>query len=477
MTTNGNISSDASTFRPQALWRWWVGELRAMIPTSVVGWVVGDVAVTDVAMDKSGIALLRPDQGKQAGYAQIPSDAIATSPLLRELRAKGQDHVRLLLRDDQVLTRPVTLPAAIEENLREAIGFELDRHTPFKASQAYYDVRILKRDASRESIEVGLVAAARAVVDPLVAAIRNAGLVVASIGVISTDALGGQMPELLPVTEKPAQKWGNLLKLHLALLACVCVLGLIALLLPIWQKREQVKELLPVIDKTTAEYDATVRIQDEYTRLASEYNYIAGKKHALQPALAVVEELTRISPDTTWAQSLDLKTNGKTRELTIVGEAQSASKVIETLEQSPFFQNATQRSPTQRGSQPNTERFHVATEVKPRTMPTATPSDEQVPAATGPVTATVAVGAPDSTNGPASTGSAAGATGAKSTAVQGPGAGTATQKADATPPAVSPPAGAPATPAAQPAPTQPKQLPLTVLPQSSTPPAAPVKQP
>lgn len=479
--TTADHSVAVNPSRLEAFVHWWSGELRAMTPPAVIGWVVGDVAVTDLSMDKTGIVLLRAEAGGFTVVSRISADAVATSPLLPELRAKGHDQIRLLLTADQVLTRKLNLPMAIEENLREAIGFELDRHTPFKAGQVYYDVKVLKRDQQRDSIEVGLVVAARNVVDPLVSALRGAGMSVASIGLVDSTPLGGRMPELLPFGEKPARRWGNLLKLNLGLLAGAVVLGLVALLLPIWQKRELVKELLPIVAKTGAEYETTVKIQDEYARLAGEYNFLSAKKYAAQPALAVLEELTRISPDTNWTQSLDLKISGKTRELTIIGEALSASKVIETLEQSPMFQNATQRSPTQRGSQPNTERYHVATEVKPKAVPAAIIPDEKsvapapvvaAPSApaqidkSAPAPAPVAATAPSPVNGapePAST--------AASAPVPAPGT-------------TAPPVGGPVAPVATVAPAAatapeatPKQLPLTVMPQNTNPAAAPRKQP
>ena len=381
MTVSSNISATATSPNGfQTLWHWWLDELRAMIPPVAMGWLVGDVAVTDVTLSKTEIALLRHESGKHVSSAPIPIADMLTSPVLREMRTSGNDQVRLLLQHDQVLVKTLTLPAAIEENLREAIGFELDRHTPFKPDQVYYDVSVVSRDPQRESIAVTLAAAARSIVDPLVATLRNAGFAVVAIGILG-DTYGAQMPELLPAAEKPARKWGNLVRLNLALLALTAIFALIALLLPIWQKREKVVALNPVMAKTNTEYTSTLQIQDEFTRLANEYNYIAGRKHTAQPALVVLEEFSRISPDTTWVQSLDLKTSGKTRELTLIGEAQTASRVIESLEQSALFQNATQRSPTQRGSQPNTERYHVATELKPKLAPAAVAVEALAPPA------------------------------------------------------------------------------------------------
>jgi general secretion pathway protein L len=238
------------------------------------------------------------------------------------------------------------------------------------SGQAYYDVKLLKRDAQRDTIEVLLAVAARATVDPLLATVRQAGLSVDGVTVAGTETAGKPI-ELLPAGDKPARKWGNLLRLNLALLAGALLLGLVALLLPIWQKREAVIALNPLVGKSAADYEVSRRVHDEYTKLATEYNYITAKKQSMYPSLAILEEVTRISPDTTAAQSMDLKSTGKTREVTLIGEAQAASRVIEALEQSPLFQNASQRSQTRKGSLGTNEWFHVATEVKPKLLPAA----------------------------------------------------------------------------------------------------------
>ena len=372
------INALPRTTRLSEYWQWWTGELRALIPQRLMNWVVGDVAVTDMMIEASGVTLIHSVSGKATTSAVIPFAETATHPLLAELRTKGQGQVRVLLGADQVLQKRISLPAAIEENLREVMGFELDRHTPFVASQAYYDVKLLRRDPQRDVIDVLLAVAARAVVDPLLAAVRQAGLSVEGITVVGADS-AGQAIELLPARDKPARKWGNLLRLNLALLAVALLLGLVALLLPIWQKREEAIALNPLIGKSAVEFEVSQRINDEYTRLANEYNYIVGKKHSMYPSLAILEELTKISPDTTAAQSMDLKSTGKTREVTLIGEAQVASKVIEALEQSPLFQNATQRSQTRRGSLGTNEWFHIATEVKPKSLPPSILADEKPP--------------------------------------------------------------------------------------------------
>ncbi|MEO8101070.1 MAG: PilN domain-containing protein [Betaproteobacteria bacterium] len=390
--------------RLSEFWQWWTDELRALVPARLLSWVVGDVAVTDLIVDAQAITLVRRESGKLMPTARIPLGEVATHPLLRELRAQGQAQVRVLLGADQVLQKILSLPAAIEENLREVMGFELDRHTPFVSSQAYFDVKLLRRDPQRDTIEVLLAVAARAVIDPLLVSVRQAGLSVDGITVAGRES-EAQPIELLPANDKPARKWGNLPRLNLALLGVAILLGLLALLLPIWQKREAVIALNPLVGRANADFEVSRRIHDEYTKLANEYNYITGKKQGMHASLAILEELTRISPDTTVVQNLDLKSNGKTREVTLIGEALSASKVIEVLEQSPLFQNASQRSQTRKGSLGTNDWFHVATELKPKPLPAATilGAADPVVAAPPAVTAPVATAPPVAPEAPAKT--------------------------------------------------------------------------
>lgn len=420
--------------RIQSFVAWWLSELKAMIPVGVRSWFVGDTTLVDVKVDGASIKVL-PADGKAVVESVNVADAKSSAVLLA-MRASGRDSVRLLLTSDQLLVKRLQLPMAIEENLREAIGFELDRYTPFKADQAYYDARVLRRDTNKESIEVQLGVAPRAVVDPLLATLRRVDLSVGAVGAAKGVASGDDF-DLLPAGERPAQKWGKHLKLNAVLLAVALGLALIALLLPIWQKREKVLELIPQVAKASAEFTGSQRQYDEYSKLAGQYNYITGKKHAQQPVLVIMEELARISPDTTYFQSLELKSTGKIREVTMLGEAQSASKVLEGLEQSPLFQNASQRAQTTRGSQPNTERYHVSTEVKAKPLPPMSVAlvDSVVPPAVPPITP--AEPAPRATN------AAAGATVPPPAAAPAPAPAAAPAATPAAPAAMTTPASAP----------------------------------
>ena len=63
-TIDGNIEAQAGVARAPDFWHWWTGELRALVPSRVVSWLVGEVAVTDVKVDAAGLSLLKTEAGR-----------------------------------------------------------------------------------------------------------------------------------------------------------------------------------------------------------------------------------------------------------------------------------------------------------------------------------------------------------------------------------------------------------------------------
>jgi general secretion pathway protein L len=330
---------------------WWISELRGVFQPLIEKYWVDRADTIDIRLPAEGEAVLPP-------------------------KLNGRD-VRVLVDWAHVLRKTVSYPAVVEENLAMVLASDLDRQTPFTADQIYLTHRVLARTESADGvarIDVELTMVLRRVVAPLIERIRISGGAVYSV--IITDPADGHAVELLPVAERAPRRLSQLQKINLGLLATLIALFLAAIVVPIAQRRAEVLELQPMVDKAKNEADATRKIEAEFQRLSQEYQIATTKKYQAYAAVDIIEELTRLSPDTTWLQSLEMKSppgagknKSSIREVQLIGEAASASKMIEALEQSPLLQNTTQRAQTTRGSQPNTERFQIATELKPRVMP------------------------------------------------------------------------------------------------------------
>jgi general secretion pathway protein L len=293
------------------------------------------------------------------------------------LEGAGETHsrARLCLTREEALVRRVTLPAATEENLEQVLGFEMDRLTPFRSEDVYFDHRVVARDSVAGQLQAQLAVARRDVVDAKVDRLRAWGASVQ--GVTVQDDAAAQTPlDLLPRELRGQREAGGSWFLVPGLVILVCALLAVALLYPAYRKRDAVVSLQPALAKARQEAEATDVIRSALERQVTDYNFLAARKLGNWPALAFVEEVSRLLPDNTWVNQMDVKSSGKTREVQVTGETASASKLIEIFEQSSVLQNATPKGAVTRGSTPGTERFMIVAEAKPRAVPPARPLAE-----------------------------------------------------------------------------------------------------
>jgi Tfp pilus assembly protein PilN len=93
-------------------------------------------------------------------------DLIASSieGFLKESRFRGKN-LFLGLPRDQVVFKYLDMPIAIEENLRNALQYEMDRYTPFTADDVYLDYQIISRDKERQTLRLLLIAVKKELLD------------------------------------------------------------------------------------------------------------------------------------------------------------------------------------------------------------------------------------------------------------------------------------------------------------------------
>ncbi|MDH5265929.1 MAG: PilN domain-containing protein, partial [Betaproteobacteria bacterium] len=123
------------------------------------------------------------------------------------------------------------------------------------------------------------------------------------------------------------------------------------------------------------------RLAKEIEKIAGERNFVLARKHSQYPMVMLLEDLSRLLPDTTWIQQLEVKPGVKGRDVQFYGETGSSSQLIETLEKSGVMSNANFKSPLTKGVTPNSERFFLGAELKARPMPDPIPESSLVPPA------------------------------------------------------------------------------------------------
>jgi general secretion pathway protein L len=314
--------------------RWWLGELSSMSPAWMRSTSLNAASFTLVPLDQASAQFTRPDAANQRDLA-------------------------LTLPPDRVLRKTLTLPLATEENLRQVLEFQMEQHTPFPAAKLYLGYWVTGRDFEQGQLSVEFVATPRDAVD---AAIKTlGGLTLPVRAVFAADMLAtGNLVNLLPAglgkapstLRHGANPW---------LAALVALLAITAIAMPVVIKREAVVQLLPWVEKGKKAAETVDTLRRELAARVDKHNYLLEKRQSAPTVIQALEELTRVLPDDTWVQTLDIK--GK--ELQIQGETASSVRLIGLFEQSSMLREASFRSPLTKGQTSGTEHYQLALQIRP----------------------------------------------------------------------------------------------------------------
>ncbi len=368
--------------------RWWAAELAPLVPAPARSAVARRRLRPVVAFGREGAAVWRPvmREGRVAmeRVADIPLEgdpaaveaaghqALASVARVAYGGVTGTPRVRIAIQPSAVLRRTLALPTAVEENLRQAIGYDLDRLTPFKADEVYFDAVIASRDAARGTIAVDFAAVRRPVVDAAVAHVTGWGAEVHSVSPDDPATASPSRLNLVPdearVAPAPWKRWQFWVPLAgLALVAAVAVV------LPVWQKRDYAIAVINKADAARQQAAVSERLRSELERAASDYNFALERKYAWPPIVRVLDAVTRALPDDTWLTQLEIRTLPKgrerDREIVMRGESANAGRLIPVLEETGIVAQVAPRSPTTKIQPGPGEIFDLGAQLKPLARP------------------------------------------------------------------------------------------------------------
>jgi general secretion pathway protein L len=272
--------------------------------------------------------------------------------------APAKASVTLALPRAEIVTRPTQLPLAAEENLREVVGFEMDRLTPFSRDEVYYACRVTGRDARAGRLHIDVLLAPRRKVDALLADLRGRGLRVAAVDVASATPGRPLGVNLLPQAARPApSRLGR--AVAGVLTAAAVVLLVVALQVPLQRKADYAAALSERVAAERARVAVLQRLREEIAGLKSPDASLQDLKRESALTLTLLDQVTRLLPDDAWLNQLTL--NGD--RLDLAGFSPSSSKLITTFEESPQFSETVFRAPVTQDPRLGLERFSLSMRV------------------------------------------------------------------------------------------------------------------
>jgi general secretion pathway protein L len=335
---------------------WWGGELRTLLPVRWHAFFSGG----------NVWCLLRHEQGewhvRRSGQAETSppwSDALDAPAQQAMLGAAvaGIDRqdlrLALCLPQDAVLRRRLLLPEAARDNLRQIGAFEMDRQTPFRTEQVYYDLREMPGPAPAGRISAELVAAPRAAVDAKLEHLRNAGIAIDAVDLCDGNTrLGVNLlpPEMARVHHDPRRR------LNLALAAAVVVLLLLCLGEWLHNRQDTLATMQSQVDDMRADAQKIATLRKQLEDSSGAAGFLARRKTGSIAVVDVLQDLTARIPDDTWLERFTIDSNG---HIGIQGQSAKAAPLIDALQSSKLITGANFQGVIQRDPATNKERFYM----------------------------------------------------------------------------------------------------------------------
>jgi general secretion pathway protein L len=344
---------------------WWFGELVACIPSALRQLVAGRQRLLYLLLRDDGTEIFEGGE-KPRPFARLEPDApdAAQRVLLKRLEEKGPwAEVLAVIPSERALHRRLPLPAAVAENLRESVGFDIDRLTPFKAEEVVYQARIAGLDRQRGQVICELTVVPRATVDAALKRAMTLGVRPDRIAVEPPEETGAAAAPIdLPMAPGGrADRWLPW-RLPAALVGLAAALALISLLLHF----DRDDAVLAAYAAETAKYrpaaDAAAKLREQVLSLARTRAEAATQRASLPLTVDVLAELTARLPDDTWLTDLRISDG----HIELGGYANSAATLVPIIEDSPMFQGARLSGPVLPDSSMKRERFSLEADLTPR---------------------------------------------------------------------------------------------------------------
>ena len=341
---------------------WWGHALAAWLPPRMRQLLGMDRGRVLLQVEGNGLRLRlqRGDGIIDLGSAPLLSDLEPGSdPLASVLGLRLSDLPRwLLLPSASSLRRRLPLPPAAADRLRDVVGFEIERQTPFPADAVAFDARVIgRRDDG--PIDAELIVVPRAALDPQLAGLGPVAPLLSGIDVAGTDGTPLEVNLLPPAQRRRSRDpW---LTWNLAFAAAAVLALALALWLVLVNRREAAAQFDATVARQAPSAQRVAAQQQELNALIEGQGFLQRTRSAYPTAVEVMDELSRLLPDGTYLEKLAIEGD----RLTLIGLSNEAPALIGRLQnsklwRSPALAGALQTDPTTRK-----DRFTLTAEIGP----------------------------------------------------------------------------------------------------------------
>ena len=276
----------------------------------------------------------------------------------------------LLLPTGSALQRRLRLPAAAGERLRDVVGFEIDRQTPFTADSVRFDARVLERRVDGQ-LDVELIVVPRTGFDLALAGLGNLSTSLA--GVDTSDARGEPLGiNLLPAAmrharQDPRRAWNWAL----------ATLALFAAIAAAWQvldnRRASSAAFTTQVEARAVQARVVSAQRQQLVDMVEGAAFLDSRRASRPTTVEVLDELSRLLPDNTYLEKVGMEGD----KLLLIGFSPEASALVARMEGSPLWRAPALSGVLQPDPRTGLDRFSLTAELMG--SPTDTPTARTAP--------------------------------------------------------------------------------------------------
>jgi len=345
---------------------WWFGELVGLLPEQWRSLVAERAEELLIEVRAQELGVWRQSSGGCADFGHIARDLPveeqrAEFVRLRSLIDDPQLRTYYCVPAERCLRRELNMPAAAEDKLRQVLSFEMDRQTPFKADQVYFDYRVVDRDASAKNLKVQLIVVPRAQLDSELSTLAACGIELDGVDCWRNGPGSARAGLNLLPPERRVRRKNMRLRLNLALAAVAAIMLFIAMLESLSNREASIEAMTAEVAKAQNDAKQTSELAKRLEERTASANFLLQQKRDTTTMTELLADLTKRLPDDTFLERLTVDEKGK---VDVQGQSTNAAKLIEGLQKSEVLVNPGFTGTIQSDPRTHKERFNMTFELR-----------------------------------------------------------------------------------------------------------------
>ena len=295
---------------------WWLQQMAALLPSRLLGDARYRDAVV-IRIQGTGLVASLRRRGVETALGPLePGGSV-----IRRLRARRSGPVVVALPAASLLQQSATMPLAAERELQSVLGHEMDRLTPFAASDLYWTWRVESRDRAGGRLLLRLLLVPKLAVAAGLQALEAAGLRAAAIEVAAGAAI-----EHLPL-QQPGRRGRSA-----AVAGWVCAaLAVCLLAVPLVRQQQAIAAVQAGIETLRPQVASVDALRSRLEANESGATLFTAEAARVGSPLRALAALTSALPDDTYLTSFTMRD----RKLSLSGRSAAAASLIGALSADP----------------------------------------------------------------------------------------------------------------------------------------------